>query len=287
MKKHINTRMATMFVASFLVLTSCGTPVTGPENGIGLQLYSLREDMKKDPVATVQKVGEMGYDYVESAGYSDGKIYGMEPEAFKSLVEENGMLYLGAHSGQAIPESGNWEELMPWWDRCIATHKAAGAKYIVQPSMGKSAFESLEGLAAYCAYFNAVGEKCNEAGLRFGFHNHAKEFGEIDGVVIYDYMLENTDPEKVMFQLDIYWIYEGGKEPFDYFAKYPGRFESMHIKDAKELGESGKIDFKPILDRAVEEGAVYHVVEVEKYNFEPLVSVEKSLEHLKEIGFAK
>jgi len=287
MKKHINTRMATMFVASFLVLTSCGTPVTEPENGIGLQLYSLREDMKTDPVATVQKAGAMGYDYVESAGYSDGKIYGMEPEAFKSLVEENGMLYLGAHSGQAIPDSGNWEELMPWWDQCIATHKAAGAAYIVQPFMGKSGFESLDGLTAYCDYFNAVGEKCNEAGLRFGFHNHAGEFGEIGGLVIYDYMMENTDPEKVMFQLDIYWIYEGGKDPFDYFARYPERFESIHIKDAKELGESGRIDFKQVLDQALAIGAEYYVVEVEKYNFEPVVSVEKSLAHLREIGFAK
>lgn len=287
MKKLTNTTMATLLFATLMILSGCGTPVTAPENGVGLQLYSLRDDMKKDPVGTVQKVGAMGYDYVESAGYSDGLIYGMEPEEFKALVEENGMLYLGAHSGQNIPDSAGWEVLMPWWDKCIATHKAAGAEYIVQPSMGKSAFASLEGLAAYCDYFNAVGQKCNEAGLRFGFHNHAKEFQELEGEIIYDYMLQNTDPEKVMFQLDIYWIYEGGKEPFDYFSKYPGRFESIHIKDAKELGESGEIDFKPILDRAVKEGAVYHVVEVEKYNFEPVVSVEKSLEHLKEIGFAK
>jgi len=287
MKKLINTTMATLLFAALMILSGCGTPVTGPENGVGLQLYSLRDDMKKDPVGTIQKVGTMGYDFVESAGYNNGLLYGMEPKEFKALVEENGMLYLGAHSGQAIPDSGSWTELMPWWDKCIATHKAAGAEYIVQPFMGKTGYASLEGLADYCAYFNAVGQKCNEAGLRFGYHNHAGEFGELEGEVIYDYMLENTDPEKVMFQLDIYWIYEGGKEPFDYFAKYPGRFESMHIKDAKELGESGTIDFKPILDRAVKDGAVYHVVEVEKYSFEPVVSVEKSLEHLKEIGFAK
>jgi sugar phosphate isomerase/epimerase len=287
MKKYSDKSMVTILVASIMVLTSCSSPVTGPDNGIGLQLWSLREDMKKDPVATIEKVGEMGYDYIESAGYSDGKIYGMEPEEFKSLVEENGMLYLGAHSGKFISESGNWQELMPWWDQCIATHKATGAEYIIHPNMGKSGFESLEGLAAYCAYFNAIGEKCNEAGLRFGFHNHAREFGEIDGVVIYDYMLENTDPEKVMFQLDIYWIYEGGKDPADYFTKYPDRFESIHIKDVKELGESGTIDFKKVLDQAQEIGPKYYIVEVEKYNFEPVVSVEKSLEYLKEIGFAK
>ncbi len=279
--------MTTMLVTAIMVLTSCGSPFTGPEKGVGLQLWSIREDMKKDPVATIQKVGEMGYDFVESAGYSDGKIYGMEPNTFKALVEDNGMLYLGAHSGQPIPDSGSWEALMPWWDQCIAAHKAAGAEYIVQPSMGKSAFETLEGLADYCDYFNAVGEKCNEAGLMFGFHNHAGEFGEIDGEVIYDFMLENTDPEKVMFQMDVFWVYEGGKDPADYLAKYPGRFESIHIKDTKELGESGMIDFNPLLVMAEKAGATYYVVEVEDYNFEPLISVEKSLDHLREIGFVK
>ncbi|MEX0985885.1 MAG: sugar phosphate isomerase/epimerase [Bacteroidales bacterium] len=285
MKKYFRLATVTAVVIAVMTLSSCGS--AGPENGIGLQLYSLRDEMRQDPVTTIEQVGQMGYDFVESAGYSDGKIYGMDPLDFKALVEENGMLYLGAHSGMAVPDSGGWESLMPWWDACIAAHKAAGAKYIVQPFMGSTGYASLEGLAEYCAYFNAVGEKCNAAGLRFGYHNHAGEFQELEGEVIYDYMLENTDPEKVMFQLDIYWIYEGGAEPADYFEKYPGRFVSFHIKDEKELGASGDIDFKPVLDMAEKAGAVYHVVEVEKYDFEPIVSVEKSLTHLKEIGFVK
>ncbi len=277
--------MLTALFAALMVISSCGSP--GPENGIGLQLYSLRDAMREDPVTTVEKVGAMGYDFVESAGYSDGMIYGMEPEEFKALVEKNGMIYLGAHSGQAIPDSGSWESLMPWWDECIATHKAAGAEYIVQPFMGGTGYASLEGLADYCAYFNAVGEKCNAAGLRFGYHNHAGEFQELEGEVIYDYMLANTDPDKVMFQLDIYWIYEGGADPLAYFEAHPGRFGSFHIKDEKELGESGEIDFMPVLNEADKAGAEYHVVEVERYNHEPIVSVEKSLEYLKEIGFVK
>ena len=100
-------------------------------------------------------------------------------------------------------------------------------------------------------------------------------------------MLENTDPEKVGFQLDIYWIYKGGKDPFAYIEKYPGRFMSFHLKDEKELGESGTIDFISLVKEAKKAGVKYHVVEVEKYNYEPLVSVEKSLEHLKEIGYIK
>ena len=285
MNKKFRTTTLTVLAAIMLTITSCGT--AGPENGIGLQLYSVREAMKEDPVGTIEKVGAIGYDFVESAGYNDGKIYGMEPLEFKALVEKNGMVYLGAHSGQAIPDSGSWESLMPWWDECIATHKAAGAEYIVQPFMRSSGYASLEGLAEYCAYFNAVGEKCNAAGIRFGYHNHAKEFQELEGEVIYDYMLQHTDPEKVMFQLDIYWIYEGGADPMEYFEAYPGRFVSFHIKDEKELGESGEIDFMPVLKQANQAGAKYHVVEVERYNHDPLVSVEKSFEYLQEIGFVQ
>ncbi|HER07554.1 MAG TPA: sugar phosphate isomerase/epimerase [Bacteroides sp.] len=271
-------------VAAITLLSSCNG---SPDNGIGLQLWSVRSDMAKDPVATIEKIGAMGYDYVEPADYSDGKFYGMEPAEFRALVENNGMVILGSHTTMAIPDSGSWEALMPWWDQCIAAHEAAGVEYIVAPSMGNSAYQSLAGLASYCEYFNAVGEKCNEAGIRFGYHNHDREFSELEGERIYDFMLRNTDPEKVGFQLDIYWIYEGGGDPMAYFLTHPDRFLSIHIKDEKELGESGEIDFLPILEKAMDIGSKYFVVEVERYNHEPLVSVEKSLDYLKEIGFIK
>ncbi len=278
-----------LLVAALMMMgtTSCTVQESSPENGIGLQLWSVKDDMKKDAVATIKAVGAMGYDFVETAGYGDGKMYGMDPLEFKALVEENGMKFLGAHTGQPIPDSGKWEEVMAWWDVCIAAHKEAGVIYIVQPFMGGSGYESIEGLQAYCDYFNAVGEKCNEAGIRFGYHNHNHEFEELEGQVIYDYMLENTEPEKVMFQLDLYWINNGGGVATEYFTNYPGRFYSFHIKDEKELGESGEMDFQSSFDMAETAGVQYNVVEVERYNFEPLESVEKSLEYLKEIGFVK
>jgi len=285
MKKYLKSITLTTLIAVVMLLTSCAG--SGPEFGIGLQLYSVRDAMREDPVATIEKVGEMGYDFVEAAGYGDGLIYGMEPLKWKALVEENGMIFRGAHCGQAVPDSGSWEVLMPWWDQCIAAHKEAGAEYIVQPFMGRSGYESLAGLAEYCAYFNAVGAKCKAAGLKFGYHNHDREFSEVEGEVIYDYMLENTDPENVMFQIDLYWILQGGGVPSEYFEKHSGRFTSFHIKDEKELGESGEMEFKPLLDMAEQAGAIYHVVEVERYDFDPLVSVEKSLDYLKEIGFVK
>lgn len=258
---------------------SCEQPKK--EKFIGLQLWSVKDDMNKDAAATLAAVGEMGYKFVETAGYGDGKIYGTDPLEFKTLCENSGLLFLGAHTGQDVPDSANWETTMQWWDVCIDAHKKAGVTWIVQPWMGNTGYESLDGLKKYCEYFNAVGEKCNAAGIRFGYHNHDKEFTtEFEGKPVYDWMLELTDPEKVMFQLDLYWIDHGGKNSLDYFEKYPGRFELWHIKDKAEVGTSGKMDFAAIFAQREKSGAEYGIVEVEEYNFEPLESCKKSLEYL-------
>jgi sugar phosphate isomerase/epimerase len=276
-----------MVLALSLLLFSCGEQPKEAEKFIGIQLWSVRNDMNVDAAGTLEALGEMGYGFVEAAGYRDGKFYGMDPVEFKELVEANGMVFLGSHTGQDIPEDVDMDVVMAWWDTAIAAHKAAGVDYIVMPWMGRTGHESLAGLKRYCDYFNAVGEKCNAAGLRFGFHNHAEEFKELEGEIIYDFMLQNTDPEKVMFQMDIYWVYKGGKDPVDYFNKYPGRFESWHVKDEAEVGASGNIDFERIWGYAELSGMKNYVIEVEAYNFEPIESVRLSLEYLMNADYVK
>lgn len=279
-KKRMNFKI--MAVALLLAVGFSSFKSAKKEKFIGLQLWSVKGEMKKDVAGTLQAVGDMGYKFVETAGYGDGKIYGLDPVEFKKLCKKSGLQFLGAHTGQDVPTKEKWDETMLWWDTCIAAHKAAGVKWIVQPWMGKTGYESLDGLKKYCEYFNAVGEKCNAAGIRFGYHNHDKEFTtEFEGKPVYDWMLELTDSKKVMFQLDLYWIDHGGKDALNYFDKYSGRFELWHIKDEKELGESGKMDFKSSFAKRKKSGAKYGIVEVERYNFDPLVSVEKSLEYLK------
>ncbi len=276
-----------LFVAIVMAMnfSSCTREV---KKDIGIQLWSVRKDMKKDPIGTIARLSEIGYTFVEAAGYKDGQFYGMEPATFKTLLETNGMTMKGSHTGPNLPKEGEWDQTMQWWDECIAAHKAAGAKYIVKPSMGKDSYRSLDTLKMYCDYYNAIGEKCNEAGIRFGYHNHAEEFKtKLDGHLFYDYLVENTDPDKVMFELDLYWIYKGGKDAVDYFNKYPGRFELYHVKDYEEVGASGKIDFKPAFDNAELAGMKEYIVEVERYNFEPLESVAKSYEYLNNAEFVK
>ena len=257
---------------------------------IGLQMYSLRDDLNKDAKGTIEKMGKIGYTYMEAASFDNGKFYGMEPEAFKALLEANGMKLVSSHTGANYTgDQASWDAAMIWWDMAIAAHKKAGCKYIVKPSMGEYPYKNLESLKKTCEYFNAIGEKCNAAGIRFGYHNHNKEFTKITDAddLVYDYMVKNTDPKKVTFELDVYWIYKGGQNAVAYFNKYPKRFELLHIKDEKEIGASGLIDFKPIYDNRAKAGTKVCFVEVERYDFEPFVSVQKSFDFLNNASYVK
>ncbi|MCU4176956.1 sugar phosphate isomerase/epimerase [Marinilabiliaceae bacterium N1Y90] len=267
-----------------MLFNACAQPV---KKDIGLQLWSVRDDMKKDVSGTIEQIGQMGYTFVETAGYNNGQFYGMEPTDFKQLLNDNGLAFISSHTGQPLPDSSSWERTMNWWDTCIEAHVKAGVRYIVQPSMDKHGYGSLEDLKRYCDYFNVVGEKCNAKGIRFGYHNHDKEFLAEDGQIRYDFMLQNTDPEKVMFQLDLYWIMKGGKNALKYFEKYPKRFELWHVKDEKELGESGLMNFEPIFKASEKAGMQYIIVEVERYNYTPLESVKKSLDFLTAASYVK
>ncbi len=260
---------------------------------IGIQLYSVRDDIKKDFDGTVKAVGKMGYTTIEAASYGDGKFYDKSPADFKRAIEAAGMTVLSSHTGKSLestnPDSIKWNEVWAWWDQCIAAHKAAGMKYIVTPSMPTPG--TLEGLKVYCDYYNKIGEKCKAQGLKFGYHNHAFELEKIyetkvagennpKKIRMYDYMLENTNPDLVFFEMDVYWVVRGAQSPVDYFEKYPNRFELLHIKDNKELGQSGMVGFDAIFNNIKKSGAKHIIVEVEKYNFSPIESVKRSLNYL-------
>ncbi|MBN2349116.1 MAG: sugar phosphate isomerase/epimerase [Bacteroidales bacterium] len=274
-----------ILISLFLGLISCTQPKE--QKYIGLQLWSVRDTIKQDPIKAIEAIGAMGYKFVEAANYANGQFYGMEPDSFKTLLNKNGLDFLGSHTGQPVPDSATWDSVMTWWDQCIDAHAKAGVQFLVQPSMISEAYENMDVLKRYCEYFNVIGEKCNAKGIRFGYHNHSREFTQIDSVTIYDYMLQNTDPEKVMFEMDLYWIQEGGANAIDYFNQYPGRFELWHVKDEAELGASGKMDFQPIFENAELAGMKYIIVEVEKYNFNALESVKLSLDFLNNAAYVK
>ena len=281
-------KISVLFLTTILLLASCSpkaenaTPQAPVKKDLALQLYSLRDDIAKDYAGTIKKAGEMGFTAVEAANYGDGKFYGKTPAEFKADIEAAGMKVLSSHTGKQLSEkelaSKDFSESLAWWDQCIAAHKAAGMSYIVTPWMEVP--KTLKDLKTYCEYYNEIGKKCKENGMAFGYHNHAHEFQKVEDNVMYDYMIENTNPEYVFFEMDVYWVVRGQQSPVDYFNKYKNRFTLLHIKDNKELGQSGMVGFDAIFKNTDAAGTKHLVVEVEKYNFEPLQSVQKSLEYL-------
>ena len=282
MKKNKIISIVLFAALTGFLMTGFSSCKVAQQKNIGLQLYSIRDSIMKDVPAAIAKVGKMGYKFVEPAGYGDGKLYGMEPAAFKALCQSNGLTILSSHVGQVVPDSANYEKTMAWWDACIDAHVAAGAKYLVQPFMGSGAYNSLDTLKMYCDYFNKIGEKCKAKGIQFGYHNHDKEFStKLNGQTIYDFMMANTDPSKVTFEMDLYWAVVGGANPVDYFNKYPGRIQLWHIKDKYEIGGKGTMmDFKSIWAAAAKSGMKYGIVEIEEYNFDQFTSCQKSLDFL-------
>lgn len=286
MKKRSFISIFMIMVVSAFICTTFYSCNTTPQKNIGLQLYSIRDSIFKNVPEAIAKIGKMGYKFVEAASYESGKLYDMEPAAFKTLCQSNGMSVLSSHVSQELPDSANMASNMAWWDACIDAHVAAGAKFLVQPVMGDGAFRSLDTLKRYCDYFNMIGEKCAAKGIRFGYHNHDKEFStQLDGQTIYDFMLKNTDPKKVMFEMDLYWAVVGKANPVDYFNKYPGRFELWHIKDKTEIGAPGVVDFPAVWSAAAISGMQYGIVEIEEYNFDEFTSCQKSIEFLNSAPF--
>ncbi|MCD7972520.1 MAG: sugar phosphate isomerase/epimerase [Candidatus Azobacteroides sp.] len=265
------------------------TQENAPKKEIAIQLYSLRDDISKDYAGTIKKAGEIGYTAIEAAGYGDGKFYGRTPEEFKADIENAGMTVLSSHTTKNLTDkelaSGDFSETLTWWDECIQAHKAAGMKYIVAPWMDVP--KTLKDLKSYCDFYNEIGKRCKENGMSFGYHNHAHEFEKVEDQVMLDYMIENTNPEYVFYEMDVYWVVRGGQSPVDYFNKYPGRFTLLHIKDNKELGQSGMVGFDAIFKNTDVAGTKHLIVEVEQYNFTPEESVKKSLEYLQNCPLVK
>ena len=275
MKKFIYTMVAGVS----MTLAACSTQpqvteMVTPKKDIGLQLYSIRqligsnESFAANQEKVLADLAAMGYTTVEAANYGNGKIYGLAPEEFKACVEKAGLKALSTHasrslSAEELKAGAANEETMKWWDECIAAHKAAGVEYIVNP--WQNVPETLKDLKVWCDYHNAVGKKCAEAGLKFGYHNHSHEFQKVEDKVMIDFMIENTDPQYVFFELDVYWTVMGKASPVEYFKKYPGRFKLLHIKDHKEIGQSGMVGFDAIFKNAELAGVEHIVVEAEAY----------------------
>jgi sugar phosphate isomerase/epimerase len=258
----------------------------------GLALYTVRDDMATNAKATLQAVADDGYKYIEAAGYDNGKFYNMTPIEFKNLLKEIGLQPISTHQGSVTLDNA---------DTMIADVKAAGFKYFVVPvpPMGLFKFDGATqtmgmtgGAANLANILTTLGKKCKKAGIQLLYHNHDFEYKkDSDGIVPIDYLLENTDPNFVNFQMDLYWVTKAGADPIAYFKKYPGRFKIWHVKDMDDQGRfapvgNGHIDFVKILANKKLSGMKYYMVEQDRtFDMTPLEAIKISHEGLKKLGF--
>lgn len=246
----------------------------------GLALYTVRDNMGTDAKATLMAVAEAGYKNIEAAGYRDGKFYNMSPKDFHKLLKEVGLAPISTHQGGVTLENA---------DNMIADVKAVGFKYFVIPVPPMGLRDDYKQLATV---LSTLGEKCHKAGLKLLYHNHDFEFKKgNDGIVTIDYLLENTDPKYVNFQMDLFWVTKAGEDPVTYFKKYPGRFKMWHVKDMDSEGKfapvgKGQINFSDILAQKKLSGMEYYMVEQDNtFDIAPLEAIKISHKGLIEIGF--
>jgi len=278
-----------------LSLASCGSKtenkMESTESGVGgLALYTVRDEMSKDPVGTLKAVADAGYQYIEAAGYDNGTYYGMPPTEFKNYLSELGLEPKSSHQGSISYENA---------DQQIADAIEAGFEYLVVPvppmGMFTYDFESramgMNGnTEALIKFLSVVGEKASHAGIQLLYHNHDFEFkADPDGVTMVDRILSETNPEHVNFQIDLFWATVAGVDPIEYFGKYPGRFKAFHVKDRDADGNmaavgKGEIDFKAIFKHADYAGMEYYLAEQDNTgNQAPLDAIVDSQKGLQAI----
>lgn len=281
--------------AVLLSASACAAPAmlagADSQSRIGLQLYTVRDAMQKDPVGTLRQVAQLGYTSVEGASYTgDGKFYGMTPDAFAKELKQVGLIMPSAHyrlgqdqvNGQ--PAMGT---MLHGWDRAVADAKQVGAQYMVCAYLSDSERGGLDQYQYVADQLNKAGELCKKAGIQFCYHNHDFEFIVQDGKLPYDLLLA-TDPSLVKMELDLYWATKAGQDPLALFTKYPGRFPLWHVKDMDntpqrnftEVG-NGTIDFKRIFAQKKLAGMQYFFVEQDQTPGSPFDSIKQSAAYIK------
>jgi sugar phosphate isomerase/epimerase len=282
------------FIQQAAVLTSAAllSPafLTKEKYKMGLQLYSIRDAMAADLKGTLKTVSGFGYEEVEIYGFKDLKYYGLAPKAFRQLLDDNNLTTSSGHYDLTqfmLP--GTDDALKKYIDECMEGAHALNQKYIVWPWTAPE-FRSLDNFKVVAEKLNRIGEQLKPANLQTAYHNHDFEFIEYDGKIGYDIILKETDPSLVKIQMDLYWMTRASKlTPHDYFAQYPGRFVSWHIKDMNksdrdlhEIVGEGSINFKPILEDAKLAGLQHVFVEQgNNYNGNALRCVGKSATYVK------
>ncbi|MBO9566546.1 MAG: TIM barrel protein [Niastella sp.] len=254
-----------------------------PLKQFGLQLYTLRDDMPKDPQGVLKQVASFGYKQIEGYEGPKGIYWGMSNKEFKKFADGLGITMISTHC-----------DINKNFEQKAAEAAEIGMKYLICPYIGPQ--KTLDDYKRYADQFNKCGDVCKKNGIRFAYHNHGYTFTALDGVMPQDTLMQNTNADTVDYEMDIYWVATPGEDPIAWLKKYPNRFRLCHVKDrmkgadpkehdaSVDLGK-GSLDFSKILKEAQKLGMQYYVVEQERYEgTTPLKAAEVDAAYMKKLS---
>lgn len=267
---------------------------------VGLQLYSVRAEMTKDPLGSLTQLSKMGYVYVEHANYVNRKFYTYSAPEFRKVLDGLGLKMI---SGHTVMGRQHWDEakkdFSDSWKFTVEDAAVLGQKWVISPSMDNSMRKTYDDFKRYMEVFNKSGELCKKSGMKFGYHNHDFEFSEkLNDEKLFDIMMKSLDRDLVAMQLDIGNLYNGGAVALDVMSQYPGGFEIIHVKDevaapsgnekyiSTVLGE-GIVHTKEVIDLARKKGGTTcYIIEQESYGDRtPMDCVKADLDIMKKWGY--
>jgi len=258
---------------------------------IGLQLYTVRDAMQKDPADTLAKVAKIGYNSLEGATYTGSqKFYGMEPSGFSKLLKDNGFIMPSSHYRLGEEKTNGADTkgtILHEWDKAVDDAAQVGIKYMVCAFLSPEERKGLDHYKYVADQLNIAGEKCKKAGIQLCYHNHDFEFVKIDNTYPFDVLMA-ADKDLVKVELDLYWVSKIGQDPIALFNQHPGRFPLLHLKDMDNTAQhaftevgNGVIDFKKILKEKKKAGVKYTFVEQDKCPGSPFDSITQSISYIK------
>lgn len=281
MNQKRRTFIKTTVVASagLAIFPSCTTS-SGKDQKIGVQLYTVRNEMAADPKGTLEQVAKIGYKKIETAGYTGGKIYGYTAKEFKSIIDDLDLEFVSGHMSPQVFAEG--------FDQALDFMAEAGQQYAVFPWLAPEQRVSLDQYKGYAELLNKCTEKAAPTDIKVCYHNHDFEFQELEGRLPMDVLLDEFDPKLVDIELDLYWISKVGLNPVLFMMNNPQRIPLWHVKDMAntdekgfaEVGE-GSINFEEIFNNASVSGMKHFFVEQDQAE-DPLKSIEISYKNLKE-----
>jgi sugar phosphate isomerase/epimerase len=257
---------------------------------VGVQLYTVRTLLEKDFDGTIASIAALGYKELEFAGY-----YKRTPPQIKEILARNGLTSPSAHV--------DYPSLGENFPAVLEAARTIGHRFLVNPWVDESIRKEPDSWKRIAETLNRAGERAKQAGIQFAYHNHHFEFAPVDGKLPFDTLLELCDPSLVKIELDLCWITAAGKDPVEYFKRYPGRFPLVHVKglakkpeggastpidrvlpDITDVGVNDTVDWKRIFSHAKLAGIEHYFVEHDVPKA-PLASLKVSYATLRSLRF--